>query len=280
LDSDEEDEITEASTVENNSPPARSLRPDFIYNGDETFQQQSLAGQHYIAKSLDKLLENSCVKDTGEQIYKKHQHFIQHALVTSVMDTVRVNLDPVFTLPCNEYQERTLRKLVVKVGALDEDQINQLKKRISEMMATYRNFIRTIAVNALIQMPVKETQIKAGMYTPEGKMIKDPAEYQPIIEAPSIGRVLINMLKESIRFDIRRYKWEEVFVSLLASSILECYGALKAKKPQECSTWFFDVGRVNKVCEAWQKREDKEKLRARRMEWLREHEDQANGVDE
>jgi hypothetical protein len=149
--------------------------------------------------------------------------------------------------------------------------------QIAEVMATYRNYIRTIAVNALMQMPYKETQIKTGMYSAEGKLIKDPTLYQPVNEAHSIGRLFLIMLKESIRTDMRRYNWEESFVSLLASGILECYGTLKANKPKEAPEWFYEAARVEKVYSSWKNRMDKDKLKAQRNEWMRSHMDtQAN----
>jgi len=268
---DEEDEQVTPSTpdpiVANNSV----FRPDFTYNGPDSFQQQSLAGQHWIAKTLEQVLAASTVKDSGENIYKKHQHFIQVSLVTYVMGLVRINLDPVFSVKCLEYQEGTLRKLVAKIGPLDEGQIEALKKRIAEVMATFRNYIRTIVLNALVQMPVRESQIKTGMFTVEGLAITDSSKYQPIIEGPNIQRVFINLLKESVRSDIARYKWEEVYIGLLANSIWDCYTCLKAKRPKDCPGWFYDATRVQKVYDAWQKREDKDKLKAQRAEWLQIH---------
>jgi len=126
-------------------------------------------------------------------------------------------------------------------------------------------------LNALVQMPVRESQIKTGMFTVEGLAITDTAKYQPIIEAPNIQRVFINLLKESIRSDVARYKWEEVYIGLLANSIWDCYVCLKAKRARDCPGWFYSAIRVQKVYDAWQKREDKDKLKAQRAEWIQIH---------
>jgi len=267
------DSLIDEEEVPTNPVPSSQAsvsRPDFTYNA-ETFQQQQIEIQRWMAKKMDDMEEKINKKETGIDIYNKHQSVIQSSVVKITTDSVVTNLDPIFTLSYPEYQGYVFRKLTSKTGTLDELQLKELKPKVSDVMASYRGWIRKITKLALCQLPVKEKQIKLGMYDRNGKIIPDATTWVSINDYNVVGRTIHTMLCQMIEADMTRYNWDAVIIKMLADEIVICYDKLRAKTPTECPKWFYDTKRVEYVYEFWERTQNRERIQQAREDFLRTH---------